>query len=52
MIIYQKDGALNIMLEGQLPAAEGVTPDIVITTGEEGKASVLVNGKEVQVAAE
>lgn len=54
MFIYQKDGKLNIMVTGNMPAAEGVTPDIVIepVDGTPITAKVTINGKEVEVASE
>lgn len=49
MFIYEKNGKLNIMITGGMPAAEGVTPDIVIEPTEDtpAKAKILVNGAEI-----
>lgn len=50
MFAYEKDGKLCIMMSGNKPAAEGVTPDVVIepvTVGEVIKAKVSINGKEI-----
>lgn len=54
MFVYEKNGKLNIMVTGGKPAAEGVTPDIVIepVDGTPVTAKVLINGKEVEVASE
>lgn len=49
MFIYERDGKLNIMIEGGKPADIGETADIVIEAVG-GEAKVLVNGKEVEVA--
>ena len=49
MFIYERDGKLNIMIEGGKPADIGETADIVIEAVS-GEAKVLVNGKEVEVA--
>lgn len=49
MFIYEKNGKLNIMITGGLPAPEGVTPDIVIepVEGTPVTAKVTINGQEV-----
>ena len=54
MFVYEKNGKLNIMMTGNKPAANGVTPDIVIepVDGTPVTAKVLINGKEVEVASE
>ena len=52
MFAYEKDGKLCIMMSGNKPAAEGVTPDVVIEPVEVSdtvQAKVTVNGKEVSV---
>ena len=53
MFIYERGGKLNIMVTGGLPAAEGVTPDIVIepTDDTPAKAKITVNGTELAVGA-
>ena len=50
MFVYEKNGKLNIMMTGNKPAANGVTPDIVIepVDGTPVTAKVLINGKEVE----
>ena len=50
MFAYEKDGKLCIMMSGNKPAAEGVTPDVLIEpviVGSVIKAKVSVNGKEI-----
>lgn len=52
MFVYEKNGKLNIMINDNKPAAEGVTPDVVIEPVKSGSsvtAKVTVNGKEVSV---
>ena len=51
MFAYEKNGKLNIMVEGGKPAAEGVTPDIVIepVVGTPVTAKVTINGTNVAV---
>lgn len=46
MFMYEKDGALNIVLKGNVPVE---TPDVVIKANEDGKAEVKINGKDVTV---
>ena len=47
MFIYEKDGALNIVIKGNKPVEN---PDIVIRAKENGSAEVTINGKSVTVA--
>ena len=51
MFIYEKEGKLCIMIADNKPAAEGVTPDVVVepVDGTPITAKVLINGKEVTV---
>lgn len=52
MFIYERNGKLNIMVSGGRPAAEGITPDIVIEQAVDTEtgdtiAKVSINGTQV-----
>ena len=49
MFVYEKDGGLCILMNGNKPLVEGMA-DVEIMPTEDGKAVVTVNGKAVEVA--
>ena len=54
MFIYEKNGKLNIMVTGGMPAPEGTEPNIVIEPvidGDNVTAKITVNGEEVSTGA-